>query len=53
MKARMLGPFQGLGSCQATAASLIARIFAKSRVTRASSKTWSGPVGAMSVKGGS
>jgi len=37
----------------ATALSLIAPIVAKSRVTRSSSKTWSGPVGAMSVKGGS
>src|ERR1700732_5024669 len=38
---------------QATALSLMARIFLNNCVTCCSSKSWSGPVGATSVNGGS
>ena len=38
---------------QATALSLMARIFLNNCVTCCSSKSWSGPVGAKSVNGGS
>ena len=40
-------------AAQATALSLMARIFVNNRVTFSSVKSFSGPVGAMSVKGAS
>jgi len=46
-------PLPLYNATRATALPFIAWIRANSRVTRSSSKTWSGPVGAMSVKGGS